>query len=159
MRTRIPSVSTKLVVPLLLALGCQCSLAAGPWDGIYQTGPMDYLSVHQNGSRLIVGQFTTLTPFGTGANIGDGQRFFPQRADVWDLLSGELNGASATLTGEVSFGACHANYTISFHTGGAFIARNSFSNTEAGTAQGIDCPTLFRVLRSYGYGVDAVKVF
>ena len=149
----------KFLVLSLLALSSQISLAAGPWDGIYQTGPMDYLSVHQNGNTVIVGQFSTVPPLGSIVNIGDGQRFFPPRADVWDLLSGELKGTSATLTGEVSYGACHANYSISFRTGGAFIARNFFSNTEAGTAQGVDCDALFRVLRSYGAGIDAVKVF
>lgn len=149
----------KFLVLFLLALSGQISLAAGPWDGIYQTGPMDYLSVHQNGNTVIVGQFSTYPPLGSTVNIGDGQRFFPPRADVWDLLSGELNGASAALTGEVSYGACHANYTISFRPGAAFVARKSFSNTEAGTAQGVDCAALFQVLRSYGAGVDAVKVF
>jgi hypothetical protein len=149
----------KFIVSLLLAGLCESSLAAGPWDGIYQTGPTDYLSIHQNGNTVIVGQFSTFSSLGLNVDIGDGQRFFPQRADVWNLLSGELNGSSATLTGEVSYGACLANYTITFQPGAAFIARNYFSNTQAGAAQGIDCAALFQLLRSYGYGIDAVKVF
>lgn len=149
----------RCLISLILAFAWQSSFAGGLWDGIYQTGPMEYLSVHQNGNRLIVGLFSTTPPFGTTVNVGDGQRFFPQRADTWELLSGELEGASATLTGEVSYGACQANYTMFFQPGGAFIARNFFTNTTAGTAQGVDCAALFRLLRSYGYGVDAVKIY
>ena len=61
----------KFLVSFLLAFSIQSSLAAGPWDGIYQTGPMDYLSVHQNGNTVIVGQFSTAPPLGAFVNIGD----------------------------------------------------------------------------------------
>ena len=144
---------------LFLALCSQSTIAAGPWDGIYKMSTEQYFSVHQNGSSVIVGLFSTFPPQGAVVNIGGGQRFYPQRSDVWDLFTGEISGSSVELTGEHAYGACFASISVNFYAGGAEATRNYFVNTPAGTAQNVNCSAAFEAQLNYGRNFTAVKVF
>lgn len=136
------------LVAVLLCVVCGSVSAAGPFDGIYQTGPKSYFSIHQLGDEMIIGEFSTVPAFGIVFTTGDRQAFVPERADVWDLFKGRLIGTSATLFGETIYGACNLSMTITFGQGVAFVTRNFLANTTAGTRQGVSCPALFQHIAS-----------
>jgi hypothetical protein len=117
--------------------------AAGPFDGVYQTGGQQYLSVHQNGGTLIVAAFSTIGSAGTAITAPNGQQFVPARADVWELYSGPIQGLSATLSGQTFYGACTVNITFTFDATGATYTNHNFVNTAAGSAQGVNCAAAF----------------
>ena len=149
----------RYVFTLLLAMFSQSTFAAGPWDGIYKMSTEQYLSVHQNGSSIIVGMFSTFPPLGAIVNLGAGQRFYPLRSDVWDLFTGEISGSSVELKGEQAYGACFASISVNFYAGGAEATRNYSVNTPAGTSQNVNCHAAFEAQFYNGRNFTAVKVY
>ena len=132
----------KTFIACLSTIACY-AFAAGPYDGIYQsTLNKDlYLSVHQNGGFLIVAAFATLPASGVSYYQG-GAKFTPQRADVWDLQSGPINGNVAATQGESTFGACLETGVFRFDQSGVTYTLSAVVQTNAGRAQGYPCSTL-----------------
>lgn len=135
---------TVLLAGFVMGLFADTAFAAGLYDAIYQLpGTQEFYSVHQSGNSLIVGNFITQQGFQVNAPLSNGQQFTTPRLDYWNLFSGPLNGATASLQGEAVFGACYITETVTFSPSGAAAVINSATNTAAGNAQGIDCPGLF----------------
>lgn len=127
----------------LLAAACTLSgqaYAAGPYDGIYNipNTPM-YMSVHQNGTRLIAAVFTTIPASNVFYSLGDGQVMPLYRSDYWDLMSGDLFGNRSTIVGQVAFGACESTWQAVFTTSSLAVTRVSIRNTPQGSAAGVSC--------------------
>lgn len=132
------------------------AFAAGQFDGIYQlAGTEEFYSVHQNASRLIVGNFI-VGRFPIGILLTNGQQFNATRLDYWNLFSGPISGSVAQLEGEATSGACFLAATASFTQTGATVTVNSVSQTLAGAGQGIYCAG---VLPAVGTSYGLVKVF
>ncbi|MDB5946735.1 MAG: hypothetical protein JWQ33_1761, partial [Ramlibacter sp.] len=140
----------KYLAAILFAFFSNLAVAAGQWDGIYQVGDKAFLSVHQNGSSIIIGAFSTIPSWNIMVLLTNEQGFVPPRIDQWDLFSGTLFGSTVTVTGETAYGACNSSATITFTTAGATITRNFLSNTAAGTAQGVNCASLFQTIVNIG---------
>lgn len=130
----------KKALAALAASIVTAATAAGPYDGIYQStaNPNQYLSVHQNGSAIIAASFSTLPSFNINFYVG-GYQFTPQRADVWDLYSGTINGNTAIIQGENIFGACLEAGTATFDATGLNYRISASTQTPAGRAQGFPC--------------------
>ena len=132
------------------------AIAAGPFDGIYQlAGTEEFYSVHQNGSRMIVGNFI-VGRFPIAMLLTNGQQFNATRLDYWNLFSGPISGSVAQLQGEAVFGACFLSATANFTQAGATVTVNSVSQTLAGSGQGTNCAA---VLPPAGLSFGLVKVF
>lgn len=130
----------RLLTPVFAALFSTLAVAAGPYDSIYNLpGTAEYLTVHQNGTNMIVGHFKTLPASGIVFYLGDGQAFQIQRADMWDLYSGVISGNTVVLVGEMAYGACESTKRAVFSASGVTITQVSIRNTPAGTAAGISC--------------------
>src|SRR5205809_4063017 len=83
--------------------------AAGVYDGIYQVASTDeYYSVHQNGSRIVIGAYYVFprSILSISSPLGG---FAPPQSNLWDVLGGTFSSATAAqLTGEFGFGECNA---------------------------------------------------
>ena len=131
----------KVLSTAILALSMAGSaLAAGLYDGIYQhpTDTNNYLSVHQNGTTLIVASYNTIQSTNVTYYSAIGN-FTPARADIWDLLVGTISGNTAFLSGEIIYGACSMQMNMVFDAKGATATLLSVQNTNAGNAQGMRC--------------------
>lgn len=144
-----------------LALATTLSKAGGLYDGIYHVpNTSTYFSVHQKGASMIAAAFSTIPASGIVLGLSDGQSLNPSRIDVWDLASGDIVGASASLGGETAYGACYGVYNVVFNSGGATLTRVSLQNTALGNTEGVDCSRLFRqILSAVGRTVSVTKVF
>lgn len=131
----------RLFAALVAVCFSTAALAAGPYDGIYNVpGTKEYLSVHQNGSWMIVGNFSTIPASNIVYYLGDGQQTMPTRMDKWDLFSGTISGNSVTLVGEIAYGACSSQTGAVFNSSGVTVTQQYISTTALGIAQGVNCP-------------------
>lgn len=123
--------------------------AAGLFDGIYKDPRDDnsYVSVHQNGTRLIVTEYSTRPLSNTSVPTILGN-FLPSRIDHWNLLSGTISGNRASVAGEVEFGACFVGVNIGFDASSLVLAVSSASDTAIGVSQGLRCQSLNSFLSS-----------
>lgn len=126
----------------------QVGYAAGLYDGIYVNvnSPTNYLSLHQNGSKIILSSQNTVSSNQTTFSIQVGT-VVPKRFDIWDLFSGELVGTTAVLSGEIFYGACGADLKLNF------TKENEISSelvmryaTVLGTSQAVDCFVLSKIV-------------
>lgn len=124
-----------------------CMIAASfaaDFTGIYKDPrlPDSYLSVHQNGNRIIATLYNTIS-FVYGSSIyysSIAGIYYPSRADIWDLYSGTASGNFSTFGGEFNYGACNANgfMTLNFDSSITFTV-TSINTTNSGIAQGVQC--------------------
>lgn len=135
--------------------------AFGPYDGIYNApGTQEYLSVHQSGSGLIVGYFTTIPASNVTFLLSDGQSFAPNRVDYWDLLSGTISGNYAPVNGEVAYGACRSYWDVTFSGSSVSVTQSFIDTTQLGYSRGINCPAYQDYLTSSrGYTRTYQKVY
>lgn len=128
----------------LAALGvlfASAAAAIGPYDGIYNLpNTPEYLSVHQNGSGMIIGAFSTIPASNITFLLGDGQSFAPSRVDYWDLFSGTINGNFVSVSGEVAYGACLSEWDVRFFASAVTVTQTFISTTQLGFDRGINCP-------------------
>ena len=117
------------------------ALAAGQYDGIYNLpNTATYISVHQNGTRIIMGVFTTGTATNINFRLSDGQVVPGSRLDYWDLISGDLIGNHVRLVGQTAFGGCETTMAANFITDSVMaLTQVSMRNTPQGSAAFIDC--------------------
>jgi hypothetical protein len=136
-------------------------MAAGPLDGIYQVGTGEnWLTIHQTGNHVIVGQF-----FKTGGthrvNMANGQQYTANTVGRWYLLAGDLapNSTSVTITGESNLGACQSTYRIDFGGSQLWMQWLAQTTTPAGSLQGIDCQGDFATDTANGSWYKVTKIF
>ena len=134
-----------------IAIACTFAVAAachagGPFDGIYKhpIKPEAYISVHQNGARVIMAVFDTMAlPAGINLRItqdGGATLFAPPRIDHWGLISGDATGNYVRVQGESSFGGCFSVSDVWLNTNGSLTMRLvALAPTAAGAAQHINC--------------------
>lgn len=125
------------------ALAPHVAQAVGAYDGIYQNSQQssNYLSVHQNGSTLIVASFNTISPVGaTQTTVGGA--YTPARQDIWDLYQGTITGSTGILNGQVIYGACQVSVSAAFDSTGVQLVLGALSTTASGLNQGMNCSLL-----------------
>ncbi len=135
------SVKVRLGLPLLLGQARATAVAAS-YDGIYQWSEGQYLSLHQDGTHLIAtiyfnknGSFTF--PAETGGVLPVAQ------IDVFDLMDGQVSGATAKMTGTRFHRACQVSYNFVFNSDASVtVTRTGVSNTPTATTAGISCSAL-----------------
>ena len=151
----------RFFITALASLFSNLAMAGGPYDGIYNLpNTPEYLSVHQNGTRLIVGWFSTIPATGISFNLGSGQNLPPNRMDIWDLFSGVISGNSARLTGEVAYGSCNSTLDAAFTASSVTITQKFINTTSLGNYFGIDCPSYQQFLvDTKGLSQNWVKAF
>lgn len=147
----------KLLAALAL-FASSTAMAAGIYDGIYanQTVPNEYLSVHTNGSQLIVTEYTAVPSNGSVAFISVIGNIRPPAVPVWQLFNGPINGSTANLTGQYPFNACAVSITLNFTNVGLTATLNSATNTSIGTASGANCAALPSLMNG---NLNYTKVF
>ena len=129
------------VIALFCMIAPQAASAIGQHDGIYNIpNTQEYLSVHQNGTTIIIGYFATIPASGIVFYLGDGQQLPPSRVDYWDLFSGPIVGNSVVVTGEIAYGACSSRMGVVFNGSSLSVTQQFISTTPLGTANGINCP-------------------
>ncbi len=97
----------RALITLALASIGTCAIAGGRYDGIYASpiSNASWVSVHHNDERMIAAAFDSELQFGItiGTAIGNTT---PAVMSTWSLLGGPFSGNSATVTGEMLYGAC-----------------------------------------------------
>ena len=122
--------------------------AAGPYDGIYQvSGLEEYYSVHQAGNTLIVGAFFTKRDSTHSTTLINGQEYWPQRNDNWDLFAGPIEDERAVLFGETALGACAVSLEFVFGSP-TIVTILSIQPTRSGSDQFINCGSVLKVITS-----------
>lgn len=85
---------------------------AWPSDGIYEWAVGQYLSVHRLSKDLLIATIYWVydsSPTRVGSRtIGE--------TDTWDLFSGNISGATATIKGTRFFRACELSYELEFNS-------------------------------------------
>ena len=148
---------------LVLALVAGSATGAGVYDGIYQVeGSQEYYSVHQNGSRIVVGAYYVFprSILAISSPLGG---FAPPQSNLWDVLGGTFSSANAAqLSGEFGFGECNAVVDVVFDTAKATFTFRSLTNTAAATAQGISCALVLETVKALNGGsarYQATRIF
>ena len=114
--------------------------AAGAYDGIYnvQNTPL-YVSVHQNGSHIVAGQFYTIST--QELNLGSDPDL-PPSINLWDVFGGEIAGNTVVVSGQAILGACNISYRMVFDRSGVTMQALAASNTAYGNQLGMNCALL-----------------
>jgi hypothetical protein len=136
-------------------------MAAGPLDGIYQVGSGEHwLTVHQTGNHVIVGQFFKSTG-SHSVTLANGQRYNTNAAGRWYLLAGDLvpNSTSLTITGESNLGACTSTYRIDFGAPQLWMQWTGPITTPEGSVQSIDCASDYQTDTANGTWYKLTKIF
>ena len=134
----------KIIAGLACAL-CSTAFAAGQYDGIYQN-PLNsnyYLSVHTNGSDIIVTGYSSFGVSGLGVVFSGAGTFRPAALDFFDLMHGSIAGNSATISGTYAFRACQITANLVFTDSSAVATFPSVQSSSAASSQGFNCRALF----------------
>ncbi len=116
--------------------------AVGLYDGIYLWSDGNYLSLHQDASKVIATiYFNDNGAFTFSATTG-GTLSIPQ-LDLFDLLAGTVTGTTAKISGTIFHRACNVSYDFVFGANATIAAtRTSISNTAMANAAGISCSAI-----------------
>jgi hypothetical protein len=122
------------------------SFSAGLYDGIYQWSAGNFLSLHQDGTQMIgTIYFTNSGSFSFPAAAGGGALTVSQ-IGLFDLMSGQVTGPTATLAGTRFQRACNVTYNFTFNTDTTItVTRTGVSNTPAAVTAGISCSAILGV--------------
>ena len=125
------------------SIAVSASSAAGPYDGIYQWSPGNYLSLHQDGTHMIATiYFNADGSFSFPATSGTGVLPVPQ-LDIFDLMNGQVAGSTVRMNGTRFHRACNATYDFTFNNDATItVARIGVSNTAVADAAGISCSAI-----------------
>ena len=89
--------------------------------------------------------FTKSGSFSFPAAVGGGTLTVPQLG-LFDLMSGQVTGPTATLAGTRFHGACNVIYKFTFNTDTTItVTRTGVSNTPAAVTAGISCSAIVGV--------------
>jgi len=115
----------------------------GLYDGIYQWSPGNYLSLHQDGTHMIgTIYFNADGNFSFPATSGAGVLSVPQ-LDIFDLMNGQVVGATVAMDGTRFHRACDVAYDFTFNTDSTItVIRAGIGNTGAADAAGIACSAI-----------------
>ena len=141
MRNRLISFVRALLLGLPFFLGqAQATVVGGPYDGIYQWSPGNYLSLHQDGTAMIATlYFNADGSFSFPATSGAGVLPVPQ-LDIFDLMNGQVVGSTTTMYGTRFHRTCNVAYDFTFNSDATItVIRTGVSNTAAADAAGISC--------------------
>lgn len=151
------NVIKRKLVGAALALMASSAMAAGPYDGVYVNAGESgsYLSVHSNNGKVIATLYGIIPASGIVfySTLGN---VYPTQLNTWDLLSGSISGASATLAGQVLYNACNVGMNVNFTGSGANAVITSASQTTVGRSSGMNCAGLLTVYRN---GLTFTKAF
>lgn len=144
MRNRLISVGRALLLGLPFYFGqAQAMVVGGPYDGIYQWSPGNYLSLHQDGN-LIIGTiyFNADGNFSFPATSGGGVLPISQ-LDLFDLMNGQVAGPVVRMNGTRFHRACNVAYNFTFNGDNTItVSRVDVSNSAAADAAGISCSAI-----------------
>jgi hypothetical protein len=113
------------------------------YDGIYQWSAGNFLSLHQDGTAIIATlYFTKDGNFTFPATAGGGTLPVAQ-LDVFDLMSGQVAGSTATINGTRFHRACYVGYNLTFNANDTIsVTRTGQSNTAVADSAGIFCSAI-----------------
>lgn len=142
-RNRLIFAGRTLLLGLTFFFGQVQAQATSPYDGIYQWSPGQYLSLHQDGTKIIAALFFT----------NDGNYTFPaaagagtlpvQQLDIFDLMSGPVTGSTAQMDGTRFHRACNVAYDFRFNNDATItVTRIGVSNTAAAGSAHISCSSI-----------------
>lgn len=100
------------IAALIAASGV--AMAAGQFDGVYQStiNPEQFYSIHQNGSTVLLTSYGALPTDGTIAITYGSSQFRPPKMYTWEVQIGQIQGASAIMTGGTLQNACTVTYKL-----------------------------------------------
>lgn len=103
----------KAIAAALLALS-GAAMAAGQFDGVYQStiNPEQFYSIHQNGSTVLLTSYGTMPTDGSISITYGASQFRPPKIYTWDVQLGQIQGASAIMTGGTLQNACTVTYKL-----------------------------------------------
>ena len=120
------------------------STAPGQYDGIYQWDTGYYLSVHQIGGGNLI---ATIYWVYTANSVPIGTRTISE-VDTFDLLSGSIVGATATMTGTRFYRGCTPSYNFAFSGESITVRLNSISNSPGVNVADVDCAARYNPVGS-----------
>lgn len=128
---------------------CLCStalLAAGPYDGVYQStaNPNYFLTIYQNGNSVVSTGYSNISSPGLSLS-SPGGTIQPQYLDFFSLYGGTINGTQASITGYDYFRACNISMTLTFASGTVTSLVTASAASPAGIAQGVNCTVVDKV--------------
>jgi hypothetical protein len=135
--------------------------AIGLYDGIYLWSDGNYLSLHQDASKMIATiYFNDNGVF--GFKDASGGSLTIAQLDLFDLLAGSVTGSTAKINGTIFHRACNVSYDFVFGANATLTAtRTSVSNTAIADAAGISCNEMVasenptRTMQRIGFGAPA----
>ncbi len=152
----------KLLTAIAFYAGCASSIAAGPYDGIYQYGSSPiFISVHQNGNTVVGATMSSTALFGVNISVGPGFSVAPSSIDNWNYAIGLLNGNAARVTGVGVYGACTVTSDVVFDgVGNLSSTFVGAVNTAFGNQQGVNCAALYQsIIAAIGPTLTLRKIF
>jgi hypothetical protein len=104
----------KKMIAAIAALVCGSAMAAGQFDGVYQstTDPEQFYSIHQNGNTLLLTNYGAMPTDGAIYFRYGTDQFRPPKIYTWDVQTGELEGSRAIMTGGILQNACTLTYQL-----------------------------------------------
>lgn len=132
----------KTLIGAAMALFSWAAVAAGPYDGIYQSARSNttYISVHQNGGNMIAAIFGSLKNGGNTSFSNSAGSITPVNLETWEAVKGGIVGNVATLAGTVNYEGCEEIYRVVFDgNGGAVVTILSSVSTPRGFAYRLNC--------------------
>lgn len=144
MQSRLISLCRALLLGLPFFCGhAQAAVTSGPYDGIYQWSPGNYLSLHQDGTHMIATiYFNADGNFSFPATSGAGELPVPQ-LDIFDLMNGLVIGSTVRMNGTRFHRACNVSYDFTFNNNDTItVFRAGVSNSAIADAAGISCSAI-----------------
>lgn len=104
----------KRLIFSLAALVCGSAMAAGQFDGVYQSTstPEQFYSIHQNGNILLLTSYGAIPTDGNIFLRYGSDQFRPSKIYLWEVQTGEINGTSAIMSGGTMQNACTLTYQL-----------------------------------------------
>lgn len=128
-----------LITLALTAIGT-CAIAGGRYDGIYASplSNVSWVSVHHNDSRMIAAAFESTLQFSGTISTPLGNTT-TSVLSTWSLLGGSFSGNSATVSGEMLFGACKVTLRAVFTDSNFQLFPVSSEQTSQGIRTNFNC--------------------
>lgn len=144
----------KAIAALLLGTSLS-AMAAGPFDGLYQStsNEKSFILVQQSGPMVLAANYYAIPSSEIVYMIG-GQSFVPPQMYVWDAYMGPITGTDGVVTGLAAMGACNVTQRlfVDGHTLNWSVVKAE--QTALGMSQGVQCSWIFN-----GISGKAKRVF
>ena len=135
----------RALITLALTTIGTCAFAGGRYDGIYESplSNASWVSIHHNDGHMIAAAFDSEMQFGItiSTNLGNTT---PAVLSTWSLLGGPFSGNSATVSGEMAYGACKVTMRVVFTDSNFQLFPVSSEQTPQGSRTSFRCGGFFQ---------------